>query len=1366
MSDIFLSHSSQDDELAAEIKRWLHEQELRSVFLDFDPGAGIPPGRSWERELYQQLRSCRAVLALCTESFAASRWCFAEITQARSLGKQIIPLRSDGCAVDPVLQDLQIVDLGKGREDAFERLKWALAAAGVDAAEYFDWSSARSPYPGLLSFEEEDAAVFFGREAEIGAGLDTLNHARWQGGGGLVLVLGASGSGKSSLLRAGLIPRLRRDPQRWLIVGPFKPGAEPLRELAGCLAEAYRAAGVPRDWNRLRDDLAAWAAGGGGAEAGGGAGTTNPLAETADDLRLRSARREARVLLVIDQFEELLAHGAGHPSDGFLALVRDAAERPGGPLLVLGTLRSDYLGELQRHPRLRGVGLTHLSLGPMLDEGLLRVIEEPARRAGIDIGPGLAAAMLHDAEGGGALPLVAFTLRELYSRFAREGELTLEHYRERLGGLDGAVARVAESVLPAGPQLAAIERDLRDAFLRLVRFDDNDRPARDPVAWTRMPEAVRPVLLRFVEARLLTMRGEEGESTIEVAHEALFSAWGQLANWIEESREALVVRRELRHGAGVWVDGGRREEDLWRGGRLVRAAELRRESRLPLGERAGEFLDASEAADRHRREVRRRTLRLTFLAVSLAAVVMLVLAVAAYLGRNEARRERLEAEIQGAKALAIQSRYPGYQLDRALLLAVESGRTLAEVGTPADPYPARTSVLQHLLASPGFETFLHAHDQGVGALAFSPDGHRLASGGADGRLVLWDVESRRALVELDHCTLKPLPPLGAAPDCGERVKTLAFSPDGGRLAAGTEHGKLVVWSTATDEPERVLQEHGTVVLTLAFAPGGELLATGDLAGSVRLWPLAEGAPEPPLLAGHDGVVSRVAFTADGSAVISGGRDRTVRRWSVADGAGSVLHRFADKVYDLALGAGGEMAVGFDDGTLQLWSAPGGALRFETVAHQGEIREIAFGPDGRLVATAGFDGAVALWDAAGGQPRARLPGHAGGAESVAFAAAGHRLATGAGDGKVRLWHADRIEPPSVRTANGARLVSVAFGAGGLAASGGLDGSVELTRMRPAAGAHQPPTVPPLGEEVWGLALGPRGRTLAASSGALGVRVWDLGGARATERYRFDGQTTWIWSAAIDAAGRLLATSDEGGSIRVWDLETGVAALRLPPRGSALAVAFGPDPQEPLLAVGRKDGRVEVWDGATGQLLHELRGHRNQVNAVAFAPDGTRLASASLDGTLRVWLLAGDDPPLVLDALGAGIRSVAFSADGAWIASGDLHGEIRIWDATSGDPRVGMAGHRGQVLGLEFDGAEWLLSGGEDRTLRRWRIGLVATDREAWERACRMANRNLDREEWQEFLRDRPYRETCPMLAAAAPESPVPGGTGAAPQRTGS
>ena len=177
-----------------------------------------------QRELYRQLRACRAVVILATAGSAASRWCFAEIAQARSLGKAIIPLHEPGSPVDPILHDLQVIDLERGREEAFARLRRALEVAGVDAAEHFDWDAARSPYPGLLAFAEQDAAVFFGREEEIGSGLDVLNQTRWRADAGVVMLLGASGAGKSSLLRAGLLPRLRRDRERWLIVGPFKPG--------------------------------------------------------------------------------------------------------------------------------------------------------------------------------------------------------------------------------------------------------------------------------------------------------------------------------------------------------------------------------------------------------------------------------------------------------------------------------------------------------------------------------------------------------------------------------------------------------------------------------------------------------------------------------------------------------------------------------------------------------------------------------------------------------------------------------------------------------------------------------------------------------------------------------------------------------------------------------------------------------------------------------------------------------------------------------------------------------------------------------------------------------------------------------------
>lgn len=237
MSAIFISHSSRDSASAADLQAWLQQRGFRSLFLDFDPELGIPAGRNWEQELYRQLRACQAVIVLCSEHSMASDWCFVEITHARALGKYIFPMRIAPCVVRPPLTELQVVDAIVDRPSAYERLLHGLRMAGLDDPAI--WDGSRPPYPGLMAFQEADAAVFFGRDPDIRAALDMLNRLRRFGGTRLLICLGASGSGKSSLVRAGVLPRLKKDPDTWLSVPPFRPLQRPIDEMSMALAKPF-----------------------------------------------------------------------------------------------------------------------------------------------------------------------------------------------------------------------------------------------------------------------------------------------------------------------------------------------------------------------------------------------------------------------------------------------------------------------------------------------------------------------------------------------------------------------------------------------------------------------------------------------------------------------------------------------------------------------------------------------------------------------------------------------------------------------------------------------------------------------------------------------------------------------------------------------------------------------------------------------------------------------------------------------------------------------------------------------------------------------------------------------------------------------
>ena len=424
MSAIFISHSSKDHAAAAELKARLDAQGHKGVFLDFDPDDGIHAGRDWEQVIYEQLRVSAAVIVLCSPASMRSRWCFAEITQARAGGKRLFLVKIADCAIDGLLTDLQVIDITADREDGYRRLASGLKDAGLDPLDDFDWDGSRPPYPGLVSFEEKDAAVYFGRAGEIQDGLDRLNSLRRIETTGFAMVLGASGSGKSSLARAGLVPRLRKDPGGWIVTDPFRPRQDPFQGLSFAISAEFTKLGRPRDWQEIHKDLTV---GPPALDPG------NPLRAIANELRGNS---EARALIVVDQFEELLAPEAQAVSGPFLRLLREAAAGADSPVVVLGTMRSDFLGAFQSHPQLSGLRFQAIPLGPMSAEGIRQVIEGPAEKGGLKFEPGLVETIAEDTAHGDALPLLAFALRELFDRFGTgDREIARDEYVVGLGGL-------------------------------------------------------------------------------------------------------------------------------------------------------------------------------------------------------------------------------------------------------------------------------------------------------------------------------------------------------------------------------------------------------------------------------------------------------------------------------------------------------------------------------------------------------------------------------------------------------------------------------------------------------------------------------------------------------------------------------------------------------------------------------------------------------------------------------------------------------------------------------------------------------------------------------------------------------------------
>ena len=575
MSSIFLSHSSHDNGIAAQVKARLEQWGHRSVFLDFDPEHGIPAGQDWEKELYAKLRECRAMIILCSRASKDSHWCFAEVTHAKGLGKPVFAIKIDEAQINPILTTVQVIDATAGWDEAYRRLEKGLLAAGLDPKGMLDWDGTRPPYPGLPAFQEQDAAIFFGRDKEIREGQALLNRLQQFGGPRLTLVLGASGSGKSSLMRAGLLPRLKRD-QRWVVVEPFRPLKAPFDELALVIGRRFSPPRQVRDrirWDEQEPKQ-----------------SVDAFLELTRELREKAGSQEATVLLLIDQCEELLTIGVNEEGDRFLAFLRAVLDREDSRLMVLATFRSDFLGSFQDHAAMRGLQVETFPMPQMQVDDFASVIEGPAKIAGLELGPGLVQTMISDTKTADAFPLLAFTLRELYERFGQDKLLTLEECRDKLGGLDGCIARAAEAVLTAKELSQKELSSLRTAFLSMVRVIDRDQYGKQPVLLNNLPGSIHELLEDFVTARVLIVKSDEKGRTLELAHDALLREWVWFRRVLVVAREDLRMGSQLSEAAHEWESNDRDPTYRWPKARRTIVAKAMTRSQLLLSDVEQAFL--------------------------------------------------------------------------------------------------------------------------------------------------------------------------------------------------------------------------------------------------------------------------------------------------------------------------------------------------------------------------------------------------------------------------------------------------------------------------------------------------------------------------------------------------------------------------------------------------------------------------------------------------------------------------------------------------------------------------------------------------------------------------------------------------------
>ena len=1135
---IFLSHSHVNNRESVALRNWLGQvrpELANEIFLDLDPMTGMKVGGPpWKPQLVQKEFASEIVVCLLSEAWLASGECIAEFRNAQAWDKQIVVARLQNLGGTDLTSEMQRCDLFTDGLDeeaveqiavpadpptipggppvrfskaALRQIQEAIQGRGI-GPENFAWPVSddpkRAPYRGWEPFEDIDAGVFFGRDAAIARGLQALRDMRrWPSRQkALFVVLSPSGSGKSSFLRAGLIPRLQRDDRNFLVLGVMRPESRaltgdrgfaaaidsarqalqlpgpPLGDIQADVEEACRLDDADRIYDlfyellmqvretrarRLADEAA--------------------TEQTSSDVE--RANSPPTLLLPLDQAEELFpVRGPAQLADGeaprteaelfltVLAKLFGTINATEIGLIVAAGIRTDRYEKMQNHPAVRGIGKVVDELTPMPPAQFKLVITGPARRETEDAGrrltvdPALVAELVTDAKGADTLPLLALTLERLYTKYASTGQLTLANYRSKaVGGMRQVVNNEIEQILTRDPQERETAlRRLRAAFIpNLVDITDSGRFVRRRARESDLPADSGPLIDALVEKRLLVRDTErDGTVVIEVALESLFDHWDALGRWLNEQTEDLKTVADIKRSAAGWRAHDQDPPWLLKGTRLANAEKLAATSQFSSRiADDSDFLAASRGAEEKTAATerrRRRRLTAALVATAIVAVIAVVGAVVAVVERSHAIRAQHQATREARDALAAQldteasavfSEVTADSDIRALAdtLAAQRLRTdpaasrgafytaTAALNTTRIIVPTRAAVGSvavspdgHILASGGADHTvrlwnptnpahsgplggpLTGHTNAVNTVAFSPDGHTLASGSADHTVRLWD------LTDPAHPG-----PLGA-PLTGPTnwVLSVAFSPDGHALAAGSRDGTVRLWDlTDPAHPGQPLTGHADDVQSVAFSPDGHTLASGSRDDTVRLWNLTDPAHPAPLsqpLRGHTDAVVSVAFSPDGHMLASGSRDSTVRLWNLSDPAhpgplGGPLTGPAGTVTSVAFSPDGHtLAAGSADHTVRLWNltdpahpAPlGQPLR----GHTGAVVSVAFSPDGHTLASSGGDGTVRLWgltDPAHPGPLGEpLQGDTGAVFSVAFSPDGHTLASGSNDDTIRLW----------------------------------------------------------------------------------------------------------------------------------------------------------------------------------------------------------------------------------------------------------------------------------------------------------------------------------------------------------------------------
>lgn len=1382
MSKIFLSHSSLDNGPAIAIAEWLKENGWDEYFLDLDPERGIAAGERWERALYQAATRCEAVLFLISRNWLASPWCLREMELAYKLNKHIFAVLIDDtprAAVPKTISPWQMANLHRGQDHAlievklpdqrlaqvtFSRaglaaLKAGLRRAQIDSIHYVwppEGEPDRAPWRGLEPLESRDAGIFFGRDGQIIGALDKIRALREAAPPRLMAIIGASGAGKSSFLRAGLIPRLKRDDHNYLVLPVIRPEGGALKSLTASLGQTAL---------DLRLGLAQHDIGKAVSQAAEGnpqelSALLTRMAETARPPIIDGeAAPPPAIVLPIDQGEELFHSSGRAAGSAFLSLLTRLLLLDSPRLLALVTIRSDSYDLLQRARELEDIRHEAFSLPPLARGNYVDVIRRPLEvlnrhlsNSGhsLKFDPSIIerlTATLDEGAGRDALPLLAFTLARLYRDFHARGHITVADY-DAVGGISGSIDAAVDSALARAAEdrrtsnEAVLEDMLRQTMIpRFAGIDPETGTARRRAArYDMLPSEALPLVDALIAERLLTRDND----TVEPAHEALLREWKALTQWLAEDREQLITLEGVQRAAADW-EANRQHKDYLahREGRLASAEGLVQRPDLWGGftETDHAYLRACREAENATRAGKERIKRIAAIFVGVFFVAAIAAAWVAVDQRKEATNQRNLAEAAEEKATkqAQIATNAAEEAKAARIVAEERSREATEAEAEAKQQNtlataermkaelARREADQSTVNALALLALSRAESDPVGALklvlgAWPQAENRLPPSPLEVLKGLWGAQPEveigpfplpRTAFQAVSTALTRVRPYMRLHGHERPIYRIAFSPDGTRIFSMSDDGMLLLWDVETGtQIGSPITIQAATNFDVSFSSNGERIVSAGSDGVLRLWDANTGRQVGEPMIGHEGVVGNVAFSRDGTRIVSfGGPDNTLRFWDSK--TGEQIGEPLTEQRNVAFSDGGTHFVNQNlDGTLRLWDMEARAQLGKPMSESDSNAEIAVSRDGMRIVTGYADGTLQLWDPITGDKIGEpMAGHEIRIDSVAFSSDGKRIASGDHNGILRILNTEARELiGNPLHEHDVWIESIAFSPDGThIATGDYDGKLllwDITNTQVNWSIN--------GENIGvvrGTAFSPDGSRIVSGSGDGTVRLWDvatgekIGNPATANEYQ-------VLSVAFSSDGNRIVSAN-GDTLHIWNAKTNTP-IGKPMVGHASridGVAFSYDGER--IVSGDADGTLRLWDARTQEQIGKpMVGHGwsdglfRGINSVTFAPEDKRIVSGGDDGTILIW------DPETQEQIGwpmTGhqnmVRSVAFSPDGSRIVSGSSDRTIRLWDAETSE-QIGepMIGHMEAVESVAFSPNDntRIASGGWDGTVRLWDV----------------------------------------------------------------